>query len=393
MAVRDWLSVGRFRLHRRFVPMSGGLLAVIVVLMAGLVVGTARPLFNQNDNSAPQSVYLRIATGSVTGTSYVMGGALARLSSQPEGSQPCEAGGRCGVPGLSAVAMASEGTVANVQLVAAGLAESALVQADVVANAYAGRRDFRRTGPLEDLRAIANLYPVALHLVVARDANVESVRDLRGKRVSIDRPRSGANVDARLILDFFGAPASTLKLHEVDAAQASEMLLSGTLDAFFVMESWPNGLISDLAARQAIKIVPLPADRLTWLFGNQPFLHGVAIPNGTYAGMGEIETVGADVVWIAKEGMSPKLVYALCQALWAKNNRPVITEAHPIAALINLTSAVEGLPVPLEEGAKTFYVDEGVLAADGLAMNATPDELVPTPRARPPRHDAEQATQ
>ena len=395
MAVLDRHFVGGLLLRRRFVPVSGGLLAVLVLLMAGLVVGMARPLLGETQNDAPEISYLRIATGSVSGTNYRLGGALARLVSQPMGSQPCEKGGRCGVPGLSAVAMASDGAVANVQLVAAGLAESALVQADIVADAAAGRRPFQRTGPLTDLRVIANLYPEALHLVVASRAGIASVRDLKGKRVSIDRSRSGANVDARLVLDYFGVPLGALKLHEVDAAQAAEMLLSGTLDAFFVMGSWPVDVVSDLATRGAAKIVPLPEARLSALYAKQPFLHAVAIPDETYAGMGEIETMGADTLWITRKNVSPAFVYALCQALWAGSNRPVVASAHPIAALIDLEAAVRGLPVPLQEGAAKFYLRAGVLGsgATGPGAGASPGDVVPTPRVRPARREARQAMQ
>jgi hypothetical protein len=379
-------------LRRRFLPLGGGLLAIAALLMTGLVVGMARPLPAGSRADMLDISYLRIATGSVSGTSYPVGGALARLISQPKGSQPCEKGGRCGVPGLSAVAMASDGAVANVQLVASGLAESALVQADVVANAYAGRRAFQRTGPLAELRAIANLYPEALHLVVARKSGITSVRELRGKRVSIDRPRSGANLDARLVLDHFGVPTSALKLYEADEARAAEMLMVGELDAFFVMGSWPVDVVSDLAQRRAISIVPLQEARLATLFERQPYLHAVAIPAGTYAGIGEIETLGADVIWITRSGPSPDLVYAICQALWSGSNRPVIASAHPIAALIDIKSAVRGLPLPLEDGAARYYRQAGVLPPSGLAMDAT-DEPVPLPRARPQRRDTEQATQ
>jgi TRAP transporter TAXI family solute receptor len=392
MAVRDRHSVVGFLMRRRLVPLTGGLLAGLVLLMAGLALGMARPLPGGTDAAAETS-YLRIATGSVSGTNYRLGGALARLVSQPAGSEPCEKGGRCGVAGLSAVAMASDGAVANVQLVAAGLAESALVQADIAANALAGRRPFQRTGPLTDLRAIANLYPEALHLVVASHAGIASVRDLRGKRVSIDRARSGANVDARLVLDYFGVPAGALKLHEVDAAQAAEMLLSGTLDAFFVMGSWPIDIVSDLATRGAARIVPLPEARLMALFENQPFLHAVAIPAGTYAGVGEIETVGTDTVWITRANVPPDFVYALCQALWAGSNRPVIASAHPIAALIDLDAAVRGLPVPLQLGAAKFYGEVGALAPGATGRGVSPGIVVPTPRQRPLRREAQQAMQ
>src|SRR3546814_5720751 len=45
--------------------------------------------------------------------------------------------------------------------------------------------------PLKSLRAIANLYPETIHLVVSAEAGIESVSDIKGKRISLDRPGSG----------------------------------------------------------------------------------------------------------------------------------------------------------------------------------------------------------
>lgn len=388
MAVRDWLSGWGILSRRRVLLVGGGFALPLVLLLAGLVVGMARPLLGEANKSALPVSFLRIATGSVSGPDYAIGGALARLVSQPAGSQPCEKGGRCGVPGLSAVAMASDGAIANIQLVAADLAETALAPADIVANAAAGRRAFQRTGPIGELRAIANLYPAALHLVVAKDAKIKSVRGLRGKRVSLDRPRSGANAEARLVLSHFGVPLGALDVHELDAAQAAERLAAGELDAFFVMGSWPVAIVTDLTARGVADVLPLREAALEPLFKTQPFLHGVVIPAGVYRGQGEIETVGSDVLWITRERLSPELVYSLCQALWSVSNRPVIASAHPIAALIDLESAARGLPVPLADGAEKFYRQRGVLPSTVLAQ-----DFAPAPRPRPARVPPPQVTQ
>ena len=47
--------------------------------------------------AADEARYVRIATGSVTGTYYPVASAIAGLLSRPPGARPCEEAGGCGV--------------------------------------------------------------------------------------------------------------------------------------------------------------------------------------------------------------------------------------------------------------------------------------------------------
>src|SRR5688572_596311 len=58
--------------------------------------------------------FFRIATGGTAGTYFPIGGLIANAISNPPGSRPCEEGGSCGAPGLVATAVASNGSVANI---------------------------------------------------------------------------------------------------------------------------------------------------------------------------------------------------------------------------------------------------------------------------------------
>ena len=105
---------------------------------------------------AQGSQFFRIGTGSTGGTYFPIGAILASAISNPPGSRECERGGSCGVPGLIAVAQSTTGSVENVRAIGSGLLESALSQADVAFWAYHGRHTFAETGPIKNLRAIAN---------------------------------------------------------------------------------------------------------------------------------------------------------------------------------------------------------------------------------------------
>ena len=122
--------------------------------------------------------FFRIGTGSTSGVYFPIGGLIASAISNPPGSRQCDRGGSCGVPGLISVAQATMGSVDNVQAIATGALESGLAQADVATWAYNGTGIFKGKKPVTNLRAIANLYPESIHVVVRRAAKVRGFHDL-----------------------------------------------------------------------------------------------------------------------------------------------------------------------------------------------------------------------
>jgi uncharacterized protein len=70
--------------------------------------------------------------------------------------------------------------------------------------AYTGTGAFADREPVPGLRALASLYVESMHLVVRAESGIESVADLRGRRVSLDSRGSGTQIDALLILEAHG---------------------------------------------------------------------------------------------------------------------------------------------------------------------------------------------
>ena len=153
--------------------------------------------------AAQEITFFRIGTGATAGTYFPIGGLIANAISNPPGSRSCADGGSCGVPGLVATAVASNGSVANVGAIASGSMQSAFTQSDVAYWAYTGTGIYDGRPKIDVLRAIANLYPESFHLVVRKGSGIKTMADLKDKRMSVDEPGSGTLVDARLILAAF----------------------------------------------------------------------------------------------------------------------------------------------------------------------------------------------
>ena len=109
-----------------------------------------------------------------------------------------------------------------------------LAQADVASWAYHGTAVFKSKGAITNLRAIAALFPESIHLVVLKDSPINSLRDLKGKRVGLGEKESGTLADARIVLEAAGLTERDLKPDYSRLGDATAGLSAKTLDAFFL---------------------------------------------------------------------------------------------------------------------------------------------------------------
>jgi TRAP transporter TAXI family solute receptor len=310
---------------------------------------------------AQQEIYFRILTGGTVGTYFPIGGLIANAISNPPGSRPCNEGGSCGVPGMIATSVASNGSVANVAAIAAGTAQSGFVQSDIAYWAYNGAGIYTGRPKVEVLRAIANLYPESVQLVVRKGAGIKSVHDLKGRKISLDEPGSGTLVDARLILQAFGMSEKDLQPQYFPAQQVADSLRDGTIDGFFSVSGYPQSAVADLAATVGIELVPIAGPEVDKLTSQFAFFSAEEIPDNAYKGVDGVKTVSVHALWTTSAKQSEELIYKVTAALWNPSTRKLLDSGHVKGKEIRLETATQGLGIPLHPGAEKFYQEKGLL--------------------------------
>lgn len=331
-----------------------------LVLLALPLVGLS-PGASAQDAAEAEMRFVRIGTGPTGGTYFPMGGLIANAISNPPGSRPCDKGGSCGVPGLIAVAQSTHGAVANVDAVAAGRIELALAQADIAYWAYHGTGNYAGKGAVVELRGIGMLYQEAFHLVARKGAEIASVADLKGKRVSLGEPGSGTLVDAQAILEAFGLAEADVQASYMKPGASADALLAGEIDAFFFVAGAPIATISRLLETDEVMLVPIdgaPARALTEAY---PFLLQGEIPADVYPNSPAVPTITVGAVLITSAAMPESLIYGITRALWHPNNRSLFVKGHPGGAQMNPEAATKGLGIPLHAGAANYYFDAGLM--------------------------------
>ncbi len=119
--------------------------------------------------SVAQAQNISVATGGTGGVYYPMGGGLASVLSSK-------------VPGMSATAEVTGGSVDNLNLIGTGKPYVGFSMADAAKDAKDGEGKF--TNKKIDLRTLLVLYPNLMHVVTVDSTGIKSMKDLKGKRIS-----------------------------------------------------------------------------------------------------------------------------------------------------------------------------------------------------------------
>ena len=341
------------RVHRRPPlprrPFLGSCAAALVVAGSGRRAGADDPRF------------LRLGTGSLTGTYYPIGELIARAVSSPPGARPCGDAGGCGVPDLILVVQTSKGSVENVEEIQSGEIESGFAQSDVAHGAFTGTGVFAGRPPMEGLRALASLYLESVHLVAAPRSGIESVADLRGRRVSLDVEGSGTLVDARLILEAFGLGKDDIKAVHASSGKSIDMMTAGELDALFLVAGYPAAAVSELVRNLGAHLVPIAGPEAEALREKHRFLTPDVIPGGTYEGIGTATpTLGVAALWVVAAKLDEELVFEITRALWHPATLELLREGHPKGDAIDPANALRGVAIPVHPGAASYYRAHGL---------------------------------
>ena len=302
--------------------------------------------------------FFRIGTGGAGGTYFPIGGLIANAISNPPGSRPCDKGGSCGVPGLVAIAVSTNASVANMNAIHAGQLDAGLAGAQSVTQGYNGEGKFK--GNKKDkVRVIANLYPEDMHLVTPKGVHLKSLKDLNGMRVGVAAAGSGTQVSVRMILNHYGIEADEA---ELGLAQSTQRLADGQLDAFFYAGGTPFAALIQLGSTKGFELYKFSDEERKEINKIIPYYVDSSIPAGTYESIGyDVPTVAVNGQLVTSIDQPEDLIYDITAALWNDNTRKLLDKGHAKGKAIRKESALKGVLIPVHPGAEKFYREQGLM--------------------------------
>jgi TRAP transporter TAXI family solute receptor len=311
-----------------------------VVLISALFLSLGMGLYAKG--GAQQ---IRMATGGNTGTYYAFGSAVGQILSDKTGV---------------AVTIQSTGaSKANIQLIAAGEVELAIVQNDVMDYAYRGV-DLFNGEKITDFTTMAALYAEVCQVVANSAAGIRSVEDLKGKNVSVGDAGSGTEFNARQIMEAYGLTFDDINKQNLSFGASADALRDNKIDAFFCVAGAPTTAIVDLAIGKDVVVLDIDDAHAVRLKQKYPFYTQFPIPAGSYRGQSAaVKTVAVKATFIVSNKLSEDTVYRLTKTLI--ESKAEIETAHAKGSELSSAYAVEGISVPFHPGAEKYFREIGAL--------------------------------
>ena len=292
-----------------------------------------------------QELKMILATGETAGTYHPFAGAIARIWNAK-------------VPGVNVTAQATGTSAENLRLINKKEVDLALVQSDTIDFAYHAKETFKER--LTKMNALAVLYPEIVQIVVRKDSSISSFGDLKGVKIGVGAPGSGAEANFRQLLEAHGMKKEDGKAQYLSFAESAEQFKNRHIDAFIVVAGIPNAAIMDVAATQSIRILSLPDDRVAHLTRKYPFLSPAVVPPNTYKNQSlGVKTIAVSAILIASSDLKEGVVYKLTRALF--ENQAELATAHAKGKELQLKTAMKGVSIPFHPGAIKYYKEKGAV--------------------------------
>lgn len=313
----------------------------LTVAMAAMVAaaGTA---------DAQQARQWVIGTGGTGGVYYPLGGGLANILTKT-------------LPGVTATAQVTGGSVANLQLLGAKKAEIAFSQVDAAWDAVSGKDKFA-SGKL-DIKALAVLYPNHMHVTSISTTGIKSVADMKGRRVSTGSTGSATEVFANRVLEAAGLDhAKDIRKERLGVAESVNAVKDAKIEGFFWVGGLPTAAVTDLAATPNTKIAMIDFADLVGKMNAKygPLYSATTIPKTTYKGMdADNKNIAVWNILAVHGAMDEKTAYDITKTLFDKQADLALVHAEGRNFSLKVQSK-ENAGIPFHPGALKFLAEKGV---------------------------------
>ncbi|HLQ85834.1 MAG TPA: TAXI family TRAP transporter solute-binding subunit [Salinisphaeraceae bacterium] len=293
-----------------------------------------------------ETKFINILTGGQSGVYYPMGVALSQIYNKE-------------IEGARSTAQVTRASAENMNLLQAGRAEVAFALADTVSDAYEGVEEAGFEAPLDKLRGLSGMYNNYIQIVASKNSGIETLEDLKGKRISVGAARSGTELNARAVLGAAGISYDDFeKVEYLPFGESVELMKNRQLDVTLQSAGLGVSSIRDLSSSIDIVVVPIPRDVVEKI--DSEAYQPATIPADTYDDQTEdVATAAVPNFLITASTVPDDLVYEMTKVLY--ENLDTLKAAHNAAEDIKLEHALDGMPVPLHPGAERYYQEVGLI--------------------------------
>ena len=280
---------------------------------------------------------MTLATATIGGAFYPVGQAMSTVINKY-------------VSSISMTPEVTNGAVENPRLVGDGNTDFGITNANTAYFALNGDKPYNKK--IENLAAIGNLHPSVFQIVVLGKSKINSIADLKGKKVAVGPAGGGTLPILQSVLEEYGMKMDDIKANYLPYSDGFTQLGDGNLDAAIAMGGYPMAAVTEIGTTQKIRLIVPEPDKFSSLLKKYPYYSRIVIPKEVYKQEVDIPCVGINNIFFTKKSMDEKLVYEVTKALY--DHLDELGAANATARQIDRRSLSQ-TPIPLHAGAKRYF--------------------------------------
>ncbi|MEH7382917.1 TAXI family TRAP transporter solute-binding subunit [Bacillus sp. JJ1533] len=298
------------------------------------------------DSGDKGTVDLLMGTGSQGGTYFPLGAEMANVWNK-------------NIERVNVTSTESGASVENLAKISNGEFDLGMTVNLPAYDALNGTGDFEGK-KVENFAFIGHIYPEVLQIITRESTGVETIADLKGKRIAIGPPGSGTQAATKAVLAAYGINDGDYDAYQEGFGDAKSKLQDGTIDASFGLLGLPDAGADELQASVGdVKFLEVTGDELKVVEESSGYT-GYTIKAGSYEWLKEdVNAVSAFAVLVANtETVDDELAYQLAKVMIEKASE----NTHAQAAHMTKENALNGLgELPIHPGAEKYYKEVGIL--------------------------------
>jgi len=297
--------------------------------------------------SGARAVNINFVTAGTASTFYPISATICQLWNE-------------NIAGMRAMATPSGGGIDNLNQAYDGEAQIGIANANLVYQAQEGLASFEGYAN-ENLRIFAGLYLNPNQVVVTKEAGIDSIRDLAGKRISIGAAGATTVEEAIIHLQAAGLNLDDVRAEYMDTSAAADAISNKLLDGVWIMAGTPNAAVTQIMTTTDSKLMAITAEEVEALREDYPWYAAGVIPAGTYPGQDEdVPTSAVRLTLFITADIDAETVYQMTKVFlenWdsLKETHAALRRADPMEAASDIAG------VAIHDGAARYYREIGLI--------------------------------
>lgn len=288
--------------------------------------------------SGASAAELRIGTASQGGAFYPVGQAISSLvNKHAEGS--------------TMVPIVTAGSVENPRLVNSGEVDIGITNNNLSVLANKGVGPYKKSGAMK-LRTLGPLHYSILHMITLDGSSINSIADLKGKRIAVGPAGGGTIPFLGQVLGLAGMSMDDITPSFLSYGDGFSQLADGNVDAAFALSGYPAGAVMQAQANKKLKFIPMTDEQVTTALDKYPNYNKVTVPADTYKTDTDGIVLGVNNMLIVDEGLDEETAFQITKAIY--DNMDEFRAENALANQID-PSVATSLKIPLHAGAARYF--------------------------------------